>query len=131
MRDSLEELRTVGIAGEALPAPGRAMSPVPLTESQTRGLAVGPAQRRGVLRVQRVGYAAAEWPLDQAALEAALNAVIARHDALRGRFSQTGEDMLISPELRLAIPIQMLTQRRGADELCRQGARRTHARRST
>lgn len=39
--------------------------------------------------------------LNEAALERALNRVVARHDALRGRFSATGEEMRIAQELRL------------------------------
>ena len=46
-----------------------------------------------------------EGSLDAAALEAALNDLVARHDALRARFGITGEAMHIAPTLTLAMPM--------------------------
>ncbi|WP_374310012.1 amino acid adenylation domain-containing protein [Methylocella sp.] len=47
--------------------------------------------------------------LDRAALEGALNKVIARHDALRASFSPDGMRMRVEPELKLALEVEDLS----------------------
>ena len=107
MRDSLEELRTVGIAGDPLPAPAEVSAP--LTESQIEVWLSAQLSDEASCAFNESVTLRLNGPLDQTALQTALNAVLTRHDALRGRFSQTGEAMLITPELRLDIPVQPLS----------------------
>ena len=106
MRDSLEELRTVGIAGEPLPAPAEVSAP--LTESQIEVWLSAQLSDEASCAFNESVTLRLNGPLDQTALQTALHAVVTRHDALRGRFSQTGEAMQITPELRLDIPVQPL-----------------------
>jgi amino acid adenylation domain-containing protein len=49
-------------------------------------------------------------PLDLPALRTAMETIMARHDALRARFSPTGETMTISPSTAFACPITDLSQ---------------------
>ena len=107
MRDSLEELRIVGIAGEPLPAPAEVSAP--LTESQIEVWLSAQLSDEASCAFNESVTLRLNGSLDQTALQTALNAVVTRHDALRGRFSQTGEAMLITPELRLDIPVQPLS----------------------
>ncbi len=128
-RDSLDELQSVGILSAPLetkrevaesqaqvPLPTERQSlpqttseSVPLTESQ---LEIWLAAQMGddascafneslTLRMQG--------ELNLSALEAAVNQVIARHDALRATFSPTGEEMRISPPQPFHYPVTDLS----------------------
>ena len=52
--------------------------------------------RRGVLRLQRIVQLRLRGDLDVAGATAALHDVLARHDALRARFSPTGDRLMIA-----------------------------------
>ena len=55
-------------------------------------------------------------PLDHAALRTAMERIMARHDALRARFSPTGETMTISPDTSFPCPITDAAQGDGSPD---------------
>jgi amino acid adenylation domain-containing protein len=104
---TLDALERGGILDAARPAAGES---APLTEPQLEILAAAQlgddascAFNEGV-SVELVGE------IDPAALAAALNAVVARHQALRGHVDRSGERMHFAPNLTLDLPVRDLSQ---------------------
>lgn len=101
-RDSLTELRSVGIFGTAA-GPAAAASPaapqtgIPLTESQTEIWLSAQMGDDASCAFNESVTLRLNGQLDEKALREALSQVIARHDALRATFSRTGEEMRIHP----------------------------------
>ena len=121
--DSLDEMARAGIIGGVETASSTAetaadfVSPVvPLTESQMEIW----------LSAQNGGEASCAFnesvtlrlngPLDHAALRTAMERIMARHDALRARFSVTGETMTISPNTSFPCPITDAAQGHGSSD---------------
>ncbi|MDO5757780.1 MAG: amino acid adenylation domain-containing protein [Rhodobacterales bacterium] len=99
--DAVDQLQAVGI----LEGDSATHGPVPLTEPQ-----------KEVWMAAQLGDAASgvftegislhmNGTLDPAALEGALNDVIARHDALRLSFAASGEASIVAPRLSLSLPV--------------------------
>ncbi|HEV2268384.1 MAG TPA: amino acid adenylation domain-containing protein [Steroidobacteraceae bacterium] len=108
-RESLTELRSVGIVGtaagtSAVPSPAAAATPaaapqtgIPLTESQTEIWLSAQMGDEASCAFNESVTLRLTGQLDEKALRAALTQVIARHDALRATFSRTGEEMRVQP----------------------------------
>ena len=106
--ESLEELQSVGIVGPALAQgdapPARvaaaagpaAADAVPLTESQLEIWLAAQLGDEASCAFNESVSLGLRGELNAAALQSALNRVVARHDALRARFSATGEEMRIA-----------------------------------
>jgi amino acid adenylation domain-containing protein len=107
-RDSLTELRSVGIVGTAaatgvppspgvLPSPAVPLTGIPLTESQTEIWLSAQMGDDASCAFNESVTLRLSGQLDEKSLREALSQVIARHDALRATFSPTGEEMRIQP----------------------------------
>ena len=120
--ESLEELHSAGIVGpaqvrgDAPPArvaaaagPAAADGAVPLTESQLEiwlAAQLGDEASCAFNESVSLGLRGA---LNAAALQSAMNRVVARHDALRARFSATGEEMRIAGAAAVDYPFTDLS----------------------
>jgi amino acid adenylation domain-containing protein len=102
---SLAELQRAGILGQGTPAiAAPAPQGIPLTESQTEiwlsaqnGEEASCAFNESVtLRMQGT--------LNRPALQRSLDALVARHEALRISFAATGETFSVAPQLAFALP---------------------------
>jgi amino acid adenylation domain-containing protein len=108
--DSLDEMARAGIFGveTAAPASESAMEPLgavaPLTESQLEIWLSAQNGDEASCAFNESVTLRLNGPLDLAALRKAMDAVTARHDALRARFSATGETMTISPDTSFPCP---------------------------
>ena len=110
-RESLTELRSVGIVGTAvgtsavMPSPAAAPETgIPLTESQTEIWLSAQMGDEASCAFNESVTLRLSGELDEKALREALSQVIARHDALRATFSPTGEEMRIQPPAAAELP---------------------------
>ena len=78
---------------------------VPLTESQTEIWLSAQNGNEASCAFNESVTLRLSGPLDHPALRTALERITARHDALRARFSATGETMTISPDASLPCPV--------------------------
>jgi amino acid adenylation domain-containing protein len=113
---SLDRLQAVGImapdgAGRPRSLPAVAAAPaapsrVPLTEPQKEvwlAAQLGDAASGVFIESASIVFKGA---LDLDALRGALNDTVARHDALRMRFTRAGDAAEVLPEIRLALPVE-------------------------
>ncbi|MBI2737466.1 MAG: amino acid adenylation domain-containing protein [Rhodospirillales bacterium] len=105
---SLDALEDVGIlkAADRTIASAPASEPTdsaPLTEPQIEILTAAQMGDEASCTFNESISIALDGPLDPPALEAALNGVIARHDALRGRVGRNDERMHFAPRLALTL----------------------------
>ena len=115
--DSLDEMAQAGIIGgveTVAPAVDRASPAVPLTESQTEIWLSAQNGDEASCAFNESVTLRLNGPLDLAALRIAMETIMARHDALRARFSATGETMVISPETSFPCPITDITEGGGS-----------------
>jgi amino acid adenylation domain-containing protein len=107
-RDSLDELGSVGILGtsSAAASPG---GDIPLTESQLEIWLAAQLGDEASCAFNESVSLRMQGTLDEDALRSALAAVYGRHDALRARFSSTGE------QVRIELPVTDLTGKTAAD----------------
>lgn len=123
--DSLDEMARAGIIGEAdmasatvEPVADSAGAVVPLTESQTEIWLSAQNGDEASCAFNESVTLRLNGPLDLDALHAAIDRIVARHDALRARFSATGETMTISPDKSFPCPITDASQGNGpSDEI--------------
>ena len=121
--DSLAEMARAGIIGGgetavAAPAPaaesGDAVAP--LTESQMEIWLSAQNGDEASCAFNESVTLRLNGPLDYAALNMAMERIIARHDALRARFSATGETMTISPDTTFPCPMTDVSECDGPAE---------------
>ncbi len=110
--DSLDEMARAGMFGAEAPAPmsnlatnGATPGVVPLTESQTEIWLSAQNGNEASCAFNEFVTLRLSGLLDYSALFAALERIIARHDALRARFSATGETLTISADSSLACAV--------------------------
>jgi amino acid adenylation domain-containing protein len=110
-RESLTELRSVGIIGTAaassVATPTAAATPqtgIPLTESQTEIWLSAQMGDEASCAFNESVTLRLSGQLDEKALREALSQVISRHDGLRATFSATGEEMRIQPPAAIDLP---------------------------
>jgi amino acid adenylation domain-containing protein len=115
--DSLDEMARAGIIGGAETRPPAAESAadlvngiVPLTESQTEIWLSAQNGDEASCAFNESVTLRLNGPLDLPTLHAAMEKILARHDALRTRFSPTGETMTISPDTAFPCPMTDLSQ---------------------
>ncbi len=115
--DSLDEMARDGIIGgveTALAAAETAANltnaTVPLTESQTEIWLSAQNGDEASCAFNESVTLRLNGPLDLSALRTAMETIMARHDALRARFSPTGETMTISPDRDFPCPMTDLSQ---------------------
>ena len=105
--DALEDggiLETARAAGPAtIPATGAALDWAPLTEPQLEILAAAQIGDDASCAFNESISVTFDGALDVAALAYSLNAVIARHQALRGRVDRAGDRMHFAPSLKLEL----------------------------
>jgi amino acid adenylation domain-containing protein len=89
---------------------------VPLTESQTEIWLSAQNGNEASCAFNESVTLRLNGPLDLPALRAAMDMIIARHDALRARFSPTGEMLTISSDTALSCPVIDLTQGEGSPD---------------
>ncbi len=89
---------------------------VPLTESQTEIWLSAQNGDEASCAFNESVTLRLNGPLDIAALRTAMGTIIARHDALRARFSATGEAMTISPDTAFACPLTDISQAEGSPD---------------
>jgi amino acid adenylation domain-containing protein len=111
--ESLDALQSVGILGKAAdPAAAAAASNgVPLTESQVEIWLSAQLGDEASCAFNESLSLRLNGSLDTGALHAAMNRIIARHDALRATFSSTGEEMRISGSMPFDYPTTDLSNR--------------------
>ena len=120
--DSLDEMARAGIFGveTAARASESAMEPLSanaaLTESQLEIWLSAQNGDEASCAFNESVTLRLNGPLDLAALRKAMDAVTARHDALRARFSATGETMTISPDTSFPYPFTDATLGDGSPE---------------
>ncbi len=125
-RESLEELQSVGILGSAAAAPSPSPSIVAAGAiSGTSGVPLTESQMEIWLSAQLGDDASCAFnesislrmrgQLNEAALQTAMNQILARHDALRATFSRTGEEMRTSPPHPFQYPFTDLSGRATAE----------------
>jgi glutamate-1-semialdehyde aminotransferase len=113
-RESIDALRGAGILGEtaetaakelALPVPAMepSLTEAPLTEPQLEIWLAAQLSDQASCAFNESLTIHLQGALREAALSDAFNAVVARHDALRTRFSPSGERLHIAPDLRIDI----------------------------
>ncbi|MGB3627690.1 MAG: amino acid adenylation domain-containing protein, partial [Henriciella sp.] len=102
---------TVPAAAQTHAAPDRA----PLTEPQRELWLVAQLGDEASLTFNESFTLDLFGPLNRPAAEHALEALIARHDALRAHFSVTGEDMIVDPATQIPIEPVDLTGRQDAE----------------
>ena len=89
---------------------------VPLTESQTEIWLSAQNGDEASCAFNESVTLRLNGPLDLDALHVAMDRVMARHDALRARFSATGETMTISPDKSLPCPVTDASGRDGSPD---------------
>ena len=115
--DSLNEMARDGVVGEAGTAaaavePAAAADAIaPLTESQTEIWLSAQNGDEASCAFNESVTLRLNGSLNRDALHAAMDRVVGRHDALRARFSATGETMTISPDISLPFTITDASQR--------------------
>jgi glutamate-1-semialdehyde aminotransferase/acyl carrier protein len=117
--NSLDEMARDGIIGHretAMRAVDQPSATVPLTESQTEIWLSAQNGDEASCAFNESVTLRLNGPLDPAALRAAMESILARHDALRARFSATGETMTISPDTSLPCPLTNAAQGDGAPD---------------
>ena len=121
--DSLDEMARAGIIGgvetasaAAETAADLASAVVPLTESQTEIWLSAQNGDEASCAFNESVTLRLNGPLDHAALRTAMERIMARHDALRARFSATGETMTISPDTSFPCPITDAAQGDGSPD---------------
>jgi amino acid adenylation domain-containing protein len=123
-RESLDELQTAGILGAAVPSAGAATvagvaahgaSGVPLTESQVEIWLSAQMGDEASCAFNESVTLRMHGTLNHEALRSAFDRIIARHDALRSKFSATGEEISILPELKLEYPLVDLQGRTASE----------------
>ena len=106
---SLDALEAGGIlerrVGGPIPVATPADASAPLTDPQLEILTAAQMGEDASCTFNESVSIALEGTLDRAALAAALNAVIARHDALRGRVGRSDEHMHFVPRLELDLQV--------------------------
>ncbi|MEQ9314532.1 MAG: condensation domain-containing protein, partial [Henriciella sp.] len=99
--------KDIKAAASALPAAEagapEAAKTAPLTEPQKELWLVAQLSDEASLTFNESFTLDLTGPLNRPAAERALNALIARHDALRAHFSVTGEEMIVEPETQIDI----------------------------
>jgi amino acid adenylation domain-containing protein len=121
-KESLEELQSAGIVGSAqargdapparvAAAAGAAAAdgPVPLTESQLEIWLAAQLGDEASCAFNESVSLGLRGGLNATALQSAMNRVVARHDALRARFSATGEEMRIAGAAAVHYPFTDLS----------------------
>jgi len=123
-KESLEALQSAGILGRSHPAASTAASSsaaipapsaVPLTESQVEIWLSAQMGDEASCAFNESVTLRMHGTLNQEALRAAFDRIIARHDALRSTFSATGEEINVLPQLRLDFPLIDLQDRGTAE----------------
>jgi amino acid adenylation domain-containing protein len=121
--DSLDEMARGGIIGSVEPTSAApeiledlVNDVVPLTESQTEIWLSAQNGDEASCAFNESVTLRLDGPLDLPALRAAIDLIMARHDALRARFSSTGETMTILPATAFACPITDISQGEGAPD---------------
>lgn len=111
-RTSLDALEAAGIlsAAEKADAPAPAADSAPLTEPQLEILTAAQMSDQASCAFNESVSIAFEGEIDTAALSGALNAVVARHQALRGRVDRNDERMHFAPSLVLPLEVRDLSQ---------------------
>jgi amino acid adenylation domain-containing protein len=104
---AVNEMNLVGIlgtqVGAAIPGPNRRA--VPLTESQIEIWLAAQLSDEASCAFNESISLRMHGELNQAALQAAMTELLARHDALRTTFSSTGEEMFIAAPRRFTYPL--------------------------
>jgi glutamate-1-semialdehyde aminotransferase len=102
---SLDALQAGGVlgVGPSGAAPETAVASAPLTEPQLEILAAAQMGDDASCAFNESISLTLDGEVDTAALADALNAVIARHDALRGRVGRNDERMYFAPSLELSL----------------------------
>ena len=110
-RSSLDALEAAGIltAGEAAAPPSPAANSAPLTEPQLEILTAAQMSDEASCAFNESVSIAFDGEIDVDALSAALNAVVARHQALRGRVGRDDERMHFAPSLTLPLEVRDLS----------------------
>jgi len=111
-KESLAELQSAGIVGPARADAAMAAAavaagaggPVPLTESQLEIWLSAQLGDDASCAFNESVSLELRGELNSAALQSAMNRVVARHDALRARFSATGEEMHVADPGTFAYP---------------------------
>jgi amino acid adenylation domain-containing protein len=120
--DSLNEMARGGIVGEvgtaaaAVEPAAAADAVVPLTESQTEIWLSAQNGDEASCAFNESVTLRLNGPLDLDALRAAIERIMARHDALRARFSATGETMTIFPGTSLPFTITDASRADGSSD---------------
>ena len=120
--DSLNEMARDGVVGEAGTAAG-AVEPAaaadaiaPLTESQTEIWLSAQNGDEASCAFNESVTLRLNGSLNRDALRAAMDRVVGRHDALRARFSATGETITISQDISLPFTITDASQAHGSSD---------------
>lgn len=102
-RESLSELSKAGLIGVS-PACS-VMEGIPPTESQAEIWLAAQSSDEASCAFNESITLRLKGELNLTALQDALHLIVSRHDALRSRFSPTGEFMFVKPTLRVQFPI--------------------------
>ena len=115
-RTTLDALESAGIlVGSAAASPSTVAESAPLTEPQLEILTAAQMSDEASSAFNESVSIAFDGPLDQGALSGALNAVIARHQALRGRVGRDDERMHFAPSLVLPLELRDFASERDPD----------------
>jgi amino acid adenylation domain-containing protein len=110
--DSLDEMAAAGILAPAARQEAAIAAPrsVPLTESQIEIWLAAQMGDDASCAFNESVTLRLTGPLDDKALSAALARIVARHDALRARFTPTGEAMIIADDIAFCYPTTDATE---------------------